>query len=96
MPYIKNYKIARKNIAIFESFFPSFINKNMGDQAVIEHQKNCKERIQSDPDDASFENKYEIAYSNWIRMSKSNFSFIRKNIGENGIMLLIRHEARPL
>jgi hypothetical protein len=37
------------------------------------------------PDDASYADRYEIAYGNWVRMAKSSYRFIRERMGDIGI-----------
>ena len=48
------------------------------------------------PEDASFEDKYEIAYSNWIWMGGTDFNFIRKRLGEEGVEQFKRTEVKVL
>lgn len=96
MPYSVKYKMAQDNIAFFKSILPPFIKENMGDQAVIEHENVLNEGVKSIPENATIEDKYEIAYANWIWMAKNNFSFIRNKMGEDGIKKLKRHEADEL
>jgi len=62
-----------------------FIRKHLSDQALVELQKIWQKGVKSVPDDASDEEKYEIAYSNFIWRAKSNLSFIRRHLGEDGI-----------
>ena len=96
MPYSEKYMIAQDNIGFFESIFPPFIKEHLGDEALIEHQNAWSEGIKPIPDNATIEDKYETAYSNWIWMAKSNFNFIREKMGEEGIKQLIRHETDAL
>ena len=96
MPYSEKYKMAQENIQFCESIFPPFIKEHMGDEAVTEHEKVWKEGIQSIPENASVEDKYETAYANWIWMVKSNFSFISNKMGDDGINKLMRYETDAL
>jgi hypothetical protein len=83
MPYSEKYTIMLDNIN--DTFVPSFVREHLGDQAVVELQRIWREGVKPIPENASSEEKYEIAYGNWSWMTKSNFSFIRKQLGEDGI-----------
>jgi hypothetical protein len=54
-------------------------------QALVELQKIWKEGVKPIPEDASVEEKYEIAYGNLMWRAKSNLKFIRMHLGEDGI-----------
>jgi hypothetical protein len=94
MPYNEKYAIMLDNIN--HTFIPSFVQKYIGDQAVVELQSIWEEGIKPIPEDASFEEKYELAYENWIWMSKSSITFIRKQLGEDSIEQFKRAEADAL
>ena len=85
MTYSKKYKLVQDTIHLMQIFIPAFIRKHLGDQGVDEHQKIWQEGIAHVPDEASIEKKYEIAYGNFIWMAKSNLSYIKKHMGEDGI-----------
>ena len=94
MPYSEKYAILLDNMN--DKFVPSFVQKHLGDQAVVELQRIWREGVTPIPEDASFEEKYEIAYGNWIWMAKSNIIFIRKQLGEDGIEQFKRAEVEAL
>ena len=94
MPYNEKYAIMQDNIN--HTCVPSFVQKYIGDQAIVELQSIWEEGIKPVPEDASFEDKYEIAYGNWIWMAKSSYTFIRERLGEDGIEKLKRAEADAL
>lgn len=96
MTYSKKYKMVQDSIKLIQNFVPDFIKKHLSDEAAVEHQKIFHEGITSIPKDASIEEKYEIAYCNFIRMAKSNLSFIRKHMGEEGITQFKYAEAKAL
>ena len=83
MPYSEKYTIMLENMN--DSFVPSFVQKHLGNQAMVELLRIWQEGIKPIPEDASFEEKYERAYGNWIWMAKSNLNFIRLQLGEDGI-----------
>jgi hypothetical protein len=94
MPYSEKYSILLGNMS--DKLVPSFVQKHLGDQAVVELQRMWREGIKPIPEDASFEEKYEIAYGNWIWMAKSNIIFIRKQLGKDGIEQFKRAEVEVL
>jgi len=94
MPYNEKYAIMLDNIN--DTFTPSFVQKYLDNQAVLELQRIWKEGIKPIPEDTSFEEKYEIAYGNWIWMAKNSYTFIREKLGEDGIEKFKRAEADAL
>jgi len=84
MPYSKKYANMLDNIKLDDTTL-SFIQKHLSDQAVVQLQNIWQEGVKPIPEDASFEEKYEIAYSNWVWLANSDFSFIRRQLGEDGI-----------
>jgi len=96
MTYSKKYASVLDNIKLDDTFIPSFIEKHLGDQAVDKLQRIWQEGLKPIPEDASVEEKYEIAYGDWIWMGKSNLSFIRKRLGEDGIEQLKRADVEAL
>jgi len=46
-----------------ESLVPAFIEKHLGSQAVADFKKDCEEGIKPISENASYEEKYETAYS---------------------------------
>jgi hypothetical protein len=93
MPYEEKYRIVIDSMKFGETFVPPLVQKHLGDQAVAELKGTRQEGAKPIPEGASFEEKYQIAYSNWIQMAKSNYSFIRKKMGEEGIKKLERAQV---
>jgi hypothetical protein len=96
MPYSEKYALVQKNIKFDEGYVPSFIQRHLGDEAVAELQNIWQEGIKPIPENASDEEKYEIAYGNWISIAKSVFKFIRERLGEDGIEKFKRAEVEAL
>jgi hypothetical protein len=96
MPYNEKYDMVQDSIKLSETFVPSFIKTHLGDQAVAECKKISQEGIKPIPAESSFEEKYEIAYGNFIWMGKSNLRFIREHMGEDGITQFKRAEVEAL
>jgi hypothetical protein len=95
MPYTKKYTNVQNYIA-HEAFVAAFIEKHLGNQAVVEFRKVCQKNVKPIPEEASSEAKYEIAYGNWIWMGSYAFSFIRERLGEDGIKQFIRADVEVL
>jgi len=96
MPYDEKYKMVLDSITLMKTFVPSFLQKHLGDQAAVQCQNIWLEGTKPVPEDASFEEKYETAYSNFIWMGKNNLRFIREHMGEDGITLYKRAEVEEL
>ena len=69
MPYSEKYDMALDTVKRVETLVPPFIQKHLGDEAVAELRSIWQEGIKPIPEDASSEEKYEIAYGNWIFMA---------------------------
>jgi len=85
MPFNEKFTIVQDNIEFSNILLEEFINKHLGKDAVSELHKRIQPGITHIPKDASIEEKYEIAYSNWINASKNNFQFIRERMGDKGL-----------
>jgi hypothetical protein len=96
MPYSEKYALAQKNIKFEDEYVPSFIQRHLGNEAVAELQKICQEGVKPIPEGASDEEKYEIAYGNWISIVRSEYSFIRERLGEDGIEKFNRADVEAL
>jgi hypothetical protein len=84
MPYTEKY--AKVNDAIrHDDYVPVFIEEHLGQAASAEYLSMCQSGIEPVPEDASPEQKYEIAYKNWMWISSCAFSFVRERMGQEGI-----------
>ena len=96
MPYSEKYALVQKNIRFDEGYVLPFIQKHLSNEAVAELQKIWREANKPIPENASAEDKYEIAYGNWISMVRAMYNFIREKLGENGIEEIKRTEVEAL
>jgi hypothetical protein len=96
MPYSEKYAKVIDNMKFDETFIVPFVQKHLGDPAVAEVRKTWEEGIKPIPEGASFEKKYEVAYGNWIWLAKNIYSFIRKQMGEDGLKKFERAEVEAL
>lgn len=96
MPYSEKYKLAQENGMFLKDLAPAFLEAHLGRQAARELQEALQDQVQAVPENASFADKYEVAYGNFIRIGKCNFNFIREKMGEAGIRQFMRHEVDGL
>jgi hypothetical protein len=96
MPYSEKYAKVIDNMKFDETFILPFVQKHLGDQAVAEVRKTWQEGMKPIPEGASFEEKYEVAYANWIWLAKNIYPFIRKRMGEDGLKEFERAEIEGL
>jgi hypothetical protein len=96
MPYSEKYAKVIDNMKFDESFIFPFVQKHLGDQAVRELKGIWQMGFKPIPEEASFEEKYEVAYGNWIWLAKNIYLFIRKQMGEEGIKKFERAEVEAL
>jgi hypothetical protein len=96
MPYSEKYAKVIDSMKFDESFIFPFVKKHLGDQAVSELKDIWQKGFKPIPEGASFEEKYEVAYGNWIWLAKNIFVFIRKQMGEDGLKKFERAEVKAL
>lgn len=96
MPYNDKYAKVTDNIKFDESFILPFVKKHLGDQAVSELKGIWQKGFKPIPEGTSFEEKYEVAYSNWIWLAKNIYPFIRKEMGEDGLKTFEHAEVEAL
>lgn len=96
MPYEEKYRLAIDNLKYHENSIQPLVGKLFGDQAVAELKRTSQEGIKPIPEGASFEEKYEIAYGNWVWLGKSVYKLIRKKMGEEGIKKFERPNVEAL
>jgi len=85
MPYTEKYSSVLDSIKRMEKFVPAFMQKYLDNQDMIEFQRIWQDGINIIPENTSFEEKYELAYSNWITKARSAHKFTYERLGEDGI-----------
>jgi len=85
MPYAEKYSNVLASINRMEKFVPAFMQKHLENREMIEFQTIWEEGINAIPEDASSEEKYELAYRNWIAKARNAHSFVRERLGEDGM-----------
>lgn len=96
MPYEEKYRIVIDNLKYHETSIHPLVGKLFGDQAVAELKRTSQEGIKPIPEGASFEEKYEIAYGNWVWSGKSVYKLIREKMGEEGMKKFERPNVEAL
>ena len=92
----QKYDYALKDIRRCYVYIPAFLRRHLGDQAVVELKNIWQRGIRQIPEDISMGEKYEIAYGNWLWVAKTTYSFIRRQLGEDGIEQFKRAEVEEL
>jgi hypothetical protein len=82
MPYEEKYHMVIDNLKYHETSIQPLVGKLFGGQVAVELQSMSQEGIKPIPQGASFEEKYEIAYGNWVWSGKSVYRIIREKMGE--------------
>jgi len=95
MPYSEKYAKVMDAIK-HDDFVGGFIEKHLGQQASAEYLSICESGIEPIPEEASPEEKYEIAYKNWMWISGTAFGFVRERMGEEGMEQFIRDDVALL
>jgi hypothetical protein len=96
MPYSEKFAKVMDNVKFDESFILPFVQKHLGDQAVSELKGIWQKGFKPIPEGVPFEEKYEVAYSNWIWLLKNIYTFIRKEMGEDAIKKFERAQFEAL
>jgi hypothetical protein len=96
MPYSEKYAMVIDSTKFYESLLFPFVQKHLGDQVVSELKGIIQSGFKPIPEVTSFKEKYEVAYANWIWLAKNTFSFIRKQMGEDGLKKFERTEVEAL
>jgi hypothetical protein len=96
MSFGEKYTKVQDSIKLEESFVPSFVQERLSEKSVDQLREIWGEGIKLIPENASDEEKYEIAYSNWIWMGRNVFKFVREHLGEEGIEQLKHSDIEAL
>jgi hypothetical protein len=92
----KKYSCVQNGIELAYEYIPSFVQRNLGGDAVDKLRNTWQEGLRRIPEDTPVEEKYERAYSNWIWIARNTYSFIRERLGESGVEQYERAEIEEL
>jgi hypothetical protein len=84
MPYNEKYSGVLSYMKLLDDFVLPLVEKDLGAQKVAELKGIWQNKTQSIREDATYEEKFEIAYGNWLQKWASAFSFVSDNLGERG------------
>jgi len=84
MPYTEKYERVLGGLK-HDEHVPGFIEQRLGPEAAEEYRQVVGSGLEPIPEEASPQEKYEIAYKNWMWMSGSTFTFVRERMGEAGL-----------
>jgi len=85
MPYDEKYSSVLSYMKLLDDNVLSFVEKELGAQKVAELGTIWQNVTQTIREDATYEEKFNIAYGNWVRKYASAFNFVSDNLGENGV-----------
>jgi hypothetical protein len=76
-----------------ESWTIPLVKEHLGDSKVDELKSIWRKQSEPIPEDAFYEEKWDIAYRNWTRNWISAYDFVRNELGESGTEEFIRRGA---
>jgi len=85
MPYDEKYSGVLSYMKLLDDNVLSLVEKELGAQKVAELNTIWHNVTQTIREDATYEEKFNIAYGNWVRKYASAFNFVSENLGENGV-----------
>jgi len=90
MATVKTMSANEKYAAILKdskrmNFVPGFFEEHLGKEAAAEYQRICDAGIEPIPETASPEEKFELAYKNWIWVAGTAFSFARERLSADDL-----------
>jgi len=85
MPYDEKYSSVLSYLKLLDDNVLPFVEKELGAQKVAELRTIWQKGTQTIPEDATYEEKFNIACGNWVRKYVSAFNFVSDNLGENGV-----------
>lgn len=90
MPFEEKYEACLGGTKALEIFGFPIVKEHLGDSKVDELKSIWQKQSEPIPEDASYEEKYEIEYRNWLRNWQSAYDLVRNELGESGTEEFIR------
>lgn len=84
MPYDEKYSSVLGFLKLLDDNTLSFVEKELSAKKAAELQAIWQSGTIAIREDATVEEKYEFAYSNWVRKYAGTFNFVTDNLGEKG------------
>ena len=90
MPFKEKYEACLGGTKALESFGFSIVKERLGESKLNELKSIWRKQAEPIPQNASYEEKYEIEYRNWLRNWQSAYDLVRNELGESGTEEFIR------
>lgn len=90
------YLRATKNAQMGQRFFSMLVEKHLDSGRAKELATLMDEGMMDIPPEASYEEKYEASYENWIHQGRTGYAFIRKHMGTRGMDIFKEEKVRSL
>jgi hypothetical protein len=84
MPFKDKYEACVTGAKALDYFALPLVKERLGDSKVDELKSMMQRQAKPILDQASYEEKYELAYGNWMREWQSAYDFVGKELGDNG------------
>jgi hypothetical protein len=91
MPFEEKYEAALNGVKILGRFAFSTVKEGLGDSKVEELKGLWQKQSEPVPKDASYEEKYEIVFRNWLLNRQTAYDFVESQLGEDGTGKLIHN-----
>jgi len=85
MPYNKKYSSMLSYMKLLDDNILPLVEKELGAQKTADLRTIWQNVIQTIPEDATYEEKFNTTYGNYVRKYASAFKFVSDNLGENGV-----------
>ncbi len=84
MPFNKKFDAVIDYHQLLKSFALPLIKKEKGDEKVAELESIWQKESKPIPENGTYEEKYEAAFSNWLQNWQSAYTFASNQIGKDG------------
>jgi hypothetical protein len=84
MPFSEKYEGVKTYVDVLEGFAPKLVKEELGETEEEELREIWKKESEPIPKDASDQEKYEIAYRNFMKNWMSAYNFMKQHKGEDG------------
>jgi hypothetical protein len=90
MPFKERYEGMLTNMRVLEAWTIPLVREHMGEDKVKKLKSLWQKQSELIPENASDEQKWDIAYRNWMRNWISAYEFVNKELGVSGTQEFIR------
>jgi hypothetical protein len=93
MPAREKYVKLLRTAGLTEQFVPQMIRERLDEEKVTEMRKIWSDLTQPVPEDASYEEKHQVALGNMMRKWTASLDFMRKHLGNSGVEEFMRRDV---